>query len=391
MAWAKNDYISTDVADYNDLNAIGNSIRSWEGNVNAGGYDLSGLGVLTFHSAGYIAGNAGFGASNAATRIHAYGLGQGVAAYTYTDGGSHAATIYAQSSDGSSGSGGALLLGSGNGAFGYIKGWLEGGTRTGAITFGTNPDNGSTLYERMRITSNGLVGIGTVTPDALLDVEVASGSTRALTCTSAGSGVFDCTAILQNNNAAAVVSAGILRVTAANNDNNNALIAATTPDQTRFFVMASGLTQISANGHGSSSATSLVVTDGTYSTFNMVHANSPYSNSLIYKVFGSATHVFEVNTGYGLAIEHTSKNVVVMGGTLVVKGSGVEGGEMQLFDHDALGSWVVDVDAAKNLRIFRSGTADIMFQIDNGTGAIKMRLGGSLKTLSLSGSNVIAT
>jgi hypothetical protein len=46
MAWAKNNYTSSSVFDWNDANAIGNSIRTWEGGVNASGNNLSNVVIV---------------------------------------------------------------------------------------------------------------------------------------------------------------------------------------------------------------------------------------------------------------------------------------------------------------------------------------------------------
>src|SRR5881398_272238 len=47
MAWARNDYIAGSAFDYNEANAIGDSIRTWQGSVNANGNNLSSLATLT--------------------------------------------------------------------------------------------------------------------------------------------------------------------------------------------------------------------------------------------------------------------------------------------------------------------------------------------------------
>lgn len=68
---------------------------------------------------------------------------------------------------------------------------------------------------------------------------------------------------------------------------------------------------------------------------------------------------------------------------------GSEGGELRLNDHNDLDSWAIDNSGTDTkLRIYRGGT--VMLAIST-AGVIQMLLGGTLKTLSLSGSNVIAT
>ncbi len=48
MAWtAKNDWLNTDKPQASALNNLANDIRAWGGNVNAGGYNLSNVGLIT--------------------------------------------------------------------------------------------------------------------------------------------------------------------------------------------------------------------------------------------------------------------------------------------------------------------------------------------------------
>ena len=54
--------------------------------------------------------------------------------------------------------------------YGYIQGYREGGSNSGALIFGTKPDNGSAPSERLRITSSGNIGIGTNNPTRPLHI-----------------------------------------------------------------------------------------------------------------------------------------------------------------------------------------------------------------------------
>ncbi|WPU64039.1 tail fiber domain-containing protein [Peredibacter starrii] len=75
------------------------------------------------------------------------------------------------------------------------------GSEKGALIFRTTPNGGSTIPERMRIDSNGYVGIGTSTPATMLDVRrPASGYSTQLTSAGDYSGVL----MKAENSAAAI-------------------------------------------------------------------------------------------------------------------------------------------------------------------------------------------
>ena len=59
--------------------------------------------------------------------------------------------------------------------YGYVQGYREGGSNSGALIFGTKPDNASAPSERLRITSSGNVGIGTDDPRSLLSLHQTGG------------------------------------------------------------------------------------------------------------------------------------------------------------------------------------------------------------------------
>ena len=70
--------------------------------------------------------------------------------------------------------GGPISSSDSNRTFGLVGGYKENNTsgdRSGYLSFGTRQNTGSRdIFERMRITSGGNVGIGTITPDSKLDV-----------------------------------------------------------------------------------------------------------------------------------------------------------------------------------------------------------------------------
>jgi hypothetical protein len=76
-------------------------------------------------------------------------------------------------------------------------------------------------------------------------------------------------------------------------------------------------------------------------------------------------------------------------GTVRIKAqnpAGLEGGEMELVDYDSAPGWKID-SYSRNLRIFRGST--VVMQMDDGTAAVKLYLGGTLKTLSVDASGFV--
>jgi len=82
--------------------------------------------------------------------------------------------IVARHNDASGGAGGAFVVGAQGGSFAAIKGLLTDGSNNtaGDLAFSTRATSAaSTLSERLRITSAGLVGVGTSSPGGRLDVQ----------------------------------------------------------------------------------------------------------------------------------------------------------------------------------------------------------------------------
>jgi len=100
--------------------------------------------------------------------------GTGAAIFVWDDGSSVAAGRYGRIGMGSRNSQSGVTL-----AGGYIDGGNEGTTdHSGFLKFFTTPADGSSNVERMRITSNGYVGIATTNPTATLTVGDGTYSSR---------------------------------------------------------------------------------------------------------------------------------------------------------------------------------------------------------------------
>jgi hypothetical protein len=69
--------------------------------------------------------------------------------------------------------------------------WTSGTSQPGRLVFSTTADGASTPTERLRITSAGLVGIGTTAPNGLLTLQADSGRLLALRNSTTGTGSSD--------------------------------------------------------------------------------------------------------------------------------------------------------------------------------------------------------
>ncbi len=131
----------------------------------------------TISSGASITGSLGIGTSTPRTGLHLYGAGQTTSAIS--DAGSLGAFLRVSDTGTVGGSGGGVVFGSnqseadGFAGFAAIKGLLSNGNdRTiGALAFSTRAANADTaLTERMRLTSDGKLGIGTSSPARTLEV-----------------------------------------------------------------------------------------------------------------------------------------------------------------------------------------------------------------------------
>jgi hypothetical protein len=116
---------------------------------------------------------------------------------TWADAGTNdGALLLKESTSSSNGNkGGGLLFGAGQGFFAFIKSGVDSSTGpSGTLRFGTRATTGS-ITTRMLIDGNGLIGIGTTSPHAALDIGGAVRlSTDATACSSTNRGAIRYTA-----------------------------------------------------------------------------------------------------------------------------------------------------------------------------------------------------
>ena len=227
MAWlSRVNFISSDTLSFTDINNLGNDIRAWGDNVNGGGYTLSNVALsassgtmatvtggtgaastltirstsgtgtsdaIVFQTASQsermritTGGDVGIGTASPSWQTTVYGTGQNTAALT--DAGSKSASLFVGSSNGATGSGGAVILGGvtsgGVTSQWAIKSIMTSTTASGTadLAFSTRAGTGDTsLTERMRILVNGNVGVGTSGPGWQTTVYGTGQNTAALT------------------------------------------------------------------------------------------------------------------------------------------------------------------------------------------------------------------
>jgi hypothetical protein len=236
MAWlSRVNFVSSDTLSFSDINNLGNDIRAWGDNVNGGGYTLSnvvlsassgtmatvtggtsaastltirstsGTGTsdaIVFQTASQLermritsGGNIGIGTTSPAYQAQVNGSGQTTAALT--DAGNKGGSILIADTGAAGGNGGALLFAA-SVANGFIPGCaikslLLNGFANGQsdLAFSTrNAASDTSLTERMRITYNGNVGIGTTSPVLALHVVGTQGGPATSGTTPTGTARF---------------------------------------------------------------------------------------------------------------------------------------------------------------------------------------------------------
>jgi hypothetical protein len=117
-------------------------------------------------------GNIGIGTSSPATKLHISGAG--TTSGSYTNGDAVGQTLYLQDTGNLFGNGGQILFGANQGVFAGIKSSIVSGTGpAGNLIFQTRDTSGNVL-DRMVVTREGLVGIGTTSPAKPLTVKADS-------------------------------------------------------------------------------------------------------------------------------------------------------------------------------------------------------------------------
>jgi len=112
--------------------------------------------------------------TTADTHLKIYGAG--TTSSSYTNGDATGATLYLRDSGTTSGNGGQLLFGAGQGIFAGIKGLVTNGTGpAGDLVFQTRTTSGN-VTEKIRITDVGNVGIGTSSPLGKVQINAPTGT-----------------------------------------------------------------------------------------------------------------------------------------------------------------------------------------------------------------------
>jgi len=177
-SWIGNDLVVSNSTANKALAISSDAIRSYV--FSSGRLDLYGNNTCTMSlSSDYV----GIGTTNPLFKTEIYGSTQLTA--NLTDVGNRGSILALNANDCNAGSGGSLVFGNiqsieaNSLGWASIKGYLTNGgaNTTGDLAFSTrNSSTDISLTERMRILSNGNVGIGTTTPGNKLDV---NGTIRA--------------------------------------------------------------------------------------------------------------------------------------------------------------------------------------------------------------------
>ena len=185
MAWlSRVNFTASDVLSYTDLNNLGNDIRAWGGNVNGGAYTLSNV-VLSASSGTMATVIGGTGTTSTLTLRSTSGVGTTGADIVFQTGNNGATEVMRLQNGGNVGIGVSSPAGKLDIVTGVYRGYFDDAAgslfRLSAVNaansaYGPLSVNGSVVTfqisasEKMRIDSNGNVGIGTSGPSRTLDV-----------------------------------------------------------------------------------------------------------------------------------------------------------------------------------------------------------------------------
>jgi hypothetical protein len=147
-------------------------------------------------------GNVGIGTTSPATKLHVSGAG--TTSGSYTNGDAVGQTLYLQDTGNLAGNGGQILFGASQGIFAGIKSSIVSGTGpAGNLIFQTRDTSGNVL-DRMVVTREGNVGIGTSSPNASGQTHIVSASSSKaaaiLAITATGSTSFPALIIEKQDN-----------------------------------------------------------------------------------------------------------------------------------------------------------------------------------------------
>jgi hypothetical protein len=191
--WAKNDWLASTPIDFNRLNDIGNSIRFWGYGETPGTVTVNANSNNLTNGGQFVCASQGIGVAPI-WQLHIKGAAQSVA--NITDAGAKNGSIFVQDSGGSAGSGGAIVIGSGNDHYAALKGLLESGTNIGSLVVSTRRQaSDAFLTEALRINSAGRLGVG---PGASTSHQVHVRGTGQTTSALTDAGSVDATVYIQS-------------------------------------------------------------------------------------------------------------------------------------------------------------------------------------------------
>jgi len=233
MSWNTGvSYGPTTPIDYSVFNGIGTDLRSWGGNVDAGGNTLSNLSALTGAS-GLL------DISSTRLRLSNNDSHTGFATVATQE---HL-TLWNTNATSNNWIEMAFYSAAGTIAAGIGAQNVNPGSSYQALALFTRGTGG--YLERMRITEEGLAGIGTGTPGGRLHVRHTTPNVIGTILEHTDGSTFSCGLLVENTAASGNVAAGILRVSSAQTLNSNQLMMVVSDAaNTLFQIFGDGTVQI---------------------------------------------------------------------------------------------------------------------------------------------------